>query len=138
MARSARSRRPYLIRAIYDWCVDCGLTPHALVAVDYPGVVVPKDYVRDNRITLNLSPMAIQSLDLKSEPFWFSARFSGKAMDVQIPSGAVLAIYAQENGEGVVFGEVEPPGSGDGEGPAPQTPDPKPAPRRNPHLRVVK
>jgi stringent starvation protein B len=133
------TRRPYLVRAIYDWCIDNGLTPHVLVAADYPGVVVPKDYVRENRITLNLSPVAVQSLDLKSDPFWFSARFSGKAMDVQFPSGAVLAVYAQENGEGIVFGEIEPPGSGgDTPTPAPAPASGKPAPARKSHLRVVK
>lgn len=133
------SRRPYLIRAIYDWCMDSGYTPHILVAADYPGVVVPTAYVREGRITLNLSPIAVQSLDIKAEPIWFSARFSGKAMDVLVPTGAVLAVYAQENGEGIVFGEVEPPepGAGDGSKPA-EAPAAKPKPGGKSHLRVVK
>ncbi|MGH8539972.1 MAG: stringent starvation protein B, partial [Stenotrophobium sp.] len=65
---TAPSRRPYLIRAIYDWATDNGYTPHMLVAADYPGVVVPREFVQENRITLNISPMAVQTLDLKAEP----------------------------------------------------------------------
>src|SRR3546814_14686701 len=79
-----------------------------LVSADYPGVVVPLQFVQDGRITLNVSPVAVQSIDLQSEPMWFSARFGGRPFDVQVPSGAVLAIFARENGEGVIFGETEP------------------------------
>lgn len=132
-----RSRRPYLIRAIYQWAVDNGYTPHLLVHADYPGVVVPREHVQDNRITLNISPMAVQNLSLEQEPIWCSARFSGRAFDVQVPSGAVLAIFARENGEGVVFGEVEPAQVPDG-GAQPEPPEPtRPKPGR-PQLRVVK
>lgn len=139
MARSHKSRRPYLIRAIYDWCVDNGHTPHLLVAADYPGVNVPLQFVQEGRITLNLSPMAVQSLNIEDDPIWFSARFSGRPFDVIVPTGAVLAIFARENGEGLVFGEVEPPS---GEGPTPPsspTPDAETAkPKGRGHLRVVK
>lgn len=146
MARSHKSRRPYLIRAIYDWCVDNGHTPHLLVAADYPGVTVPLQFVQEGRITLNLSPMAVQALNIEEEPIWFSARFSGRPFDVIVPTGAVLAIFARENGEGLVFGEVEPPlGGGDSpvpSGPTPTLPsgvDPEPAkPKGRGHLRVVK
>lgn len=132
-----RSRRPYLIRAIYQWSVDNGYTPHLLVHADYPGVMVPREHVQDGRITLNISPMAIQNLGLEQEPIWFSARFSGRSFDVQVPSGAVLAIFARENGEGVVFGEVEPAEpQGDGTPPTPPEPT-RPKPGR-PQLRVVK
>ncbi|SEQ05021.1 stringent starvation protein B [Solimonas aquatica] len=135
----AKSRRPYLIRAIYDWSCDNGYTPHLLVAADQPGVIVPREYVQDGRITLNVSPMAVQSLDLHSEPIWFSARFAGRSFDVQIPSGAVLAIFARENGEGAMFGEPEtataeaatPAGK-----PEPEPPQPPKPGRAN--LRVVK
>ena len=139
---SSRSRRPYLIRAIYDWATDNGYTPHLLVAADYEGVVVPREYVQEGRITLNISGMAVQSLDLSGDPIWFSARFSGRSFDVQVPSGAVLAVFARENGEGIVFGEVEPPPEGDkpksdgsGDDDAPKTP---PRPSGRPNLRVVK
>lgn len=145
MSRVHRSRRPYLIRAIYDWAVDNGYTPHVLVAADYPGVAVPRQHVQEGRITLNLSPMAVQSMHVDEDPIWFSARFSGRPFDVIIPCGAVLAIFARENGEGLVFGEVEPPSTepvvesaaavpaeaGD------DNPEP-PKPKGRGHLRVVK
>ena len=146
MSRSHKSRRPYLIRAIYEWCVDNGHTPHLLVAADYPGVNVPLQFVQEGRITLNLSPMAVQSLNIEDDPIWFSARFSGRPFDVIVPTGAVLAIFARENGEGLVFGEVEPPQAGDT--PLPPAPagapsaggsDPEaPKPKGRAHLRVVK
>lgn len=106
---ASRSRRAYLIRAIYDWAVDHGHTPHMLVAADYPGVAVPQEHVEDGRITLNISPMATQGLDLQTDPIWFSARFGGRPFEVLVPPGAVLAVFARENGEGIVFGEIEPP-----------------------------
>ena len=132
---SSRSRRSYLIRAIHEWAVDNALTPHLLVSADYPGVTVPRDFVREGRITLNISPMAVQSLDLKSDPIWFSARFGGRAFDVLVPSGAVLAVFARENGEGINFGEVEPP-TAPGDAP-PAAPPPAGKPGRA-KLRVVK
>lgn len=144
MARAHRSRRPYLIRAIYEWCVDNGHTPHLLVAADYPGVTVPLQYVQEGRITLNLSPMAVQSLSVEDDPIWFSARFSGRPFDVIVPTGAVLAIFARENGEGLVFGEVEPPQGGDDLPSPPVSPAPAPTetepakPKGRGHLRVVK
>lgn len=141
MARVHKSRRPYLIRAIYEWCVDNGHTPHLLVAADYPGVNVPLQFVQEGRITLNLSPMAVQTLNIEDDPIWFSARFSGRPFDVIVPTGAVLAIFARENGEGLVFGEVEPP-SVDGQppdSPMPAAPAGEPAkPKPRNHLRVVK
>lgn len=134
----SKSRRPYLIRAIFDWCCDNGYTPHLLVAADYPGVAVPRDYVKDERITLNISPVAVQNLDLNSDPIWFSARFGGRPFDVQFPPGAVLAVFARENGEGVLFGEVEPADPQAAGGPAPQPEPPKPTKPTRPTLRVVK
>lgn len=132
----AKSRRPYLIRAIHEWACDNGHTPYLVVAADYPGVVVPQDYVKEGRITLNITPTAVNRLDLLTDPISFSARFSGMAFDVFIPSGAVLAVYAQETGEGVMFGEVEPPEPPEGE-PAP-TPQPSEEKPKRSHLRVVK
>lgn len=131
------SRRPYLIRAIYEWAIDNGYTPHLLVSADAPGVIVPREYVQEGRITLNISPMATQGLNLDIEPIWFSARFSGRAHDVYVPSGAVLAIFARENGEGVMFGEVEPTEPSPPSDPQPQA-ETKPRSDRRPQLRVVK
>lgn len=132
----SKSRRPYLIRAIYEWAADNGYTPHLLISADAPGVVVPREFVQEGRITLNLSPMAVQNLDLKRDPISFFARFGGKPFEVQVPSSAVLAVFARENGEGIVFGEVEPtdPTDHTRTGPAPAAP-----PRGGkPRLRVVK
>ena len=151
MSVASKSRRPYLIRAIYEWAVDNRLTPHIVVAADAAGVSVPRQHVQDGRITLNLSPMAVQSLHLDQEPMWFSARFNGRPFDVVMPSGAILAIFARENGEGIVFGEVEASEPA-GTSPAPLQAVPKsdtepsssddppepPKPKGRGHLRVVK
>ncbi len=127
----AKSRRPYLIRAVYDWAADNGYTPHLLISADAPGVNVPREYVKEGRITLNLSPMSVQNLDLNRDPIRFFARFGGQQFEVQVPSGAVLAVFARENGEGIVFGEVEPAEpTGKSESGPPRSGKPK--------LRVVK
>ena len=102
------SRRPYLIRALYDWVLDNDLTPHLLVAADADGVDVPRQFVtEDGKITVNISPGAVRGLILENELISFSARFSGQNFNVSVPPGAVLALYARENGEGMLFGEVE-------------------------------
>lgn len=135
---ASRSRRPYLIRAVYDWASDNGYTPHMLVAADYPGVVVPQEFVQDGRITLNIAPMAVQGLNLEIEPIWFAARFSGRSFEVSVPSGAVLAVFARENGEGIMFGEVEPVQPGEEPAP-PEAPNPPPKPAGGrAHLKLVK
>lgn len=136
---SQRSRRPYLIRAIYDWATDNGFTPHLLVAADVEGVSVPREYVQEGRITLNVSPMAVQSLDLHADPIWFSARFGGRACEVTVPVGAVLAVFARENGEGIVFGDIEPTPPKDTQPEAAKEDAPaKPKAGNRSHLRVVK
>lgn len=129
----SRSRRPYLIRAIYDWACDQGEVPHLLVAADYPGVVVPLEHVREGRITLNVAPSAVRYLDLAGELIQFEARFGGRPFRCEVPAGAVLAVFGRDSGEGIVFGEVEPP-TGDAEAEEP----PPPPPPRGSHLRVVK
>ena len=129
-----KSRRPYLIRAVYDWAADNGYTPHLLIAADAEGVIVPREFVSEGRITLNISPMAVQNLDLRHDPIRFFARFGGRPFEVQVPAGAVLAVFARENGEGHVFGEIEPTDPTD----KPGTPGPTPPPGGKPKLRVVK
>ena len=138
---SSRSRRPYLIRAIHAWALDNGYTPHLLVAADYPGVSVPKAFVKEGRIALDLSPMAVRELNLDNEPIFFSARFGGSPFDIVVPSGAVLAIYARENGDGILFGEPEPidPEASATRPPGEDEPPPEaPRPSGRPKLRVVK
>jgi stringent starvation protein B len=134
---AATSRRPYLIRAMVDWAIDNGLTPHLVVSADAPGVEVPRQYAHDGKITLNISARAAQGLSIGNQMIAFSARFGGQPWQVRIPPGAVLAVYARENGEGVVFGEVEAPA----EPAPPESPAPgpgQPPKRGKPQLKVVK
>lgn len=130
------SRRPYLIRAIYDWAVDNGLTPHLLVAANEPGVEMPRDTMREGKVALNIAPDAVRDLSIEEQAVMFSARFSGRAFAVVVPPRAVLAIYARENGEGIVFGDVEPPDDDPSDDGPPDADDTKG--RQHPHLRVVK
>lgn len=97
------SQRPYFIRAIYEWIIDNDLTPYVLVDTEMEQVEVPQEHIQDGKIILNLSPSAIQGLDMGNEWISFSARFSGRSMHLLFPVAAVLAVYAQENGQGVTF-----------------------------------
>ncbi len=130
------SSRPYLVRGIYQWIADNGLTPHLLVDASVEGVQVPGQHVQNDKIILNIAPMAISGLVLGDAEITFSARFSGQQMSLFIPVEAVLAVYAKENGQGMMFSEdgdaISPPDDG------PPSPDkPKPGSKR-PGLRVVK
>lgn len=155
------ARRPYLLRAFYDWLLDNQLTPHLVVDINLPGVQVPLEYARDGQIVLNIAPRAVGNLDLANDEVRFNARFGGVPRQVSVPMAAVLAIYARENGAGTMF-EPEPAyelttdeqeGSGqeetmmsviDGDRPDDATdddhsPDDEPPPRGGrPSLRVVK
>lgn len=142
------STRPYLLRAIYEWILDNRLTPHVMVNAHEEGVQVPQEYVQDGQITLNLSPDAVKSLNMDNESLSFNARFRGVPMDVHVPIGAIMGVYARENGQGMMFGEddyqppptpspVSPVGvagnkSGDKKGAG------KPRASGKPSLRVVK
>jgi len=131
--------RPYLIRAIYEWIVDNGLTPYVLVDAERDDVLVPRQYVQDGRIVLNLSPNAVVGLEMDNEAVSFQARFSGTPMQVYLPVRAILAIYARETGKGMVFdeemdGDETPPPSGPSK---PREEKPK-AKSKRPALRVVK
>lgn len=140
------STRPYLVRAIYDWSLDQGLTPQIMVDVTMPDVDVPMAYAQDGKIVLNLHPNSVRGLELGDEYLLFSARFSGRPEDIVIPVEAVLAVYARENGQGIVF-------QADGSGIAPPSPtrsrkEPSAAgspvkkgdarPKSGSHLKVVK
>jgi len=128
------SSRPYLIRALYQWIVDNGVTPYILVDAGYAGVNVPDQYIQDNKIVLNIAPMAVRSLTLGDQEISFNARFGGHPTDIHVPTEAVLAIYARENGQGMMFNEE--PGTG------PEPPNGGPGPDDDssdkPKLRVVK
>ena len=129
------SLKPYLIRAIYDWILDNQLTPYLLVNAEAEGVVVPQAFVQDGRIVLNLRPEAVNGLSLGNEAILFNARFGGKPMKVDVPLKAVLAMYAQENGRGMVFDDEE---AGDDATPPPEPETPPPETRSRPKLTVVK
>ena len=136
------SQRPYLIRAIYDWILDNDLTPHLLIATYAKDVVAPPGYAsEDGKMTVNVSPSAVRNLILENDEIAFSARFSGQSFAVSVPPGAVLAIYARENGEGMLFGEIEehlqPSAQTDDVEPATALSDEPPA-KKSGHLRVVK
>ncbi|MCW2479438.1 ClpXP protease specificity-enhancing factor [Candidatus Symbiopectobacterium sp. NZEC135] len=100
-------RRPYLLRAFYDWLLDNQLTPHLVVDVSLPGVMVPMEFARDGQIVLNIAQRAVGGLELADDSVRFNARFGGVPRQVYVPMAAVLAIYARENGAGTMF-EPEP------------------------------
>ncbi|RUO55212.1 ClpXP protease specificity-enhancing factor [Idiomarina fontislapidosi] len=100
-------KRPYLMRALYDWIVDNQLTPHLVVDATIVGTQVPQQFVQDGQIVLNISPTAVVGLQLMDTEVRFNARFGGQPMEVIVPMTAALAIYARENGAGAMF-EAEP------------------------------
>jgi stringent starvation protein B len=101
-ALESTSTRPYLIRALYDWCTDNGLTPYVAVLVD-DTVQVPREYVKNGEIVLNISFDATSSLKLGNDFIDFKARFAGTAREIMVPVSRVIAIYARENGQGMAF-----------------------------------
>jgi len=121
------SRRPYLMRAMYEWMIDNDQTPYIVVDATMEGVSVPEQHVEDGKIILNISPRATDQLRIDNDYLSFSARFHGAVEQVFVPPASVLGIYAKESGQGMIFtgedGEPEPPPS--------TTPD-------RPTLRVVK
>ena len=96
------STKPYLIRAIHEWCADSGLTPYIAVLAD-AGVNVPQEFVKNGEIVLNISPLATNRLKLGNESIEFQARFGGVAREVTVPVDKVIAVYARENGQGMAF-----------------------------------
>jgi stringent starvation protein B len=101
-ATSGSSTRPYLIRALHDWCTDNGFTPYIAVFVD-EHVQVPAEYVKNNEIVLNVGFEATSALKLGNEAIEFRARFGGSSREIVVPIDHVIAIYARENGQGMAF-----------------------------------
>lgn len=124
------SLKPYLIRSIYEWIIDNQLTPHLLVDAENTDAILPEDFIENGKIVLNMRPEAVQGLTLGNKEIQFNARFSGKSMHIVTPTIAVLAIYAKENGKGMVFDPEE----------SDQDPVPPPSNKKQtkPQLRVVK
>lgn len=129
------SQKPYLVRAFYQWIVDSECTPYLLTDATFDDIRVPMEYVEDGEIVLNISPMAVKNLNISNHEITFDARFSGNPMSVVVPIKAVLAIYANENGRGMVFnmeeddGELPPDDDGD---------DSAQSPNGKPNLKLVK
>jgi stringent starvation protein B len=135
------SSRPYIIRALYEWILENSCTPYILVNAYGQGVQVPQEHVKDGQIILNIAPAAVQGLLIRDDALEFNGRFAGIPTPVYVPIGAVMGIYARENGQGMVFDPEKP------QPPAPRAPTAvvdsgagkagkgKPA---KPSLRVVK
>ena len=151
-AAQMTSQRPYLLRALYEWVVDNGMTPHVLVDATQPGVRVPAHAVKDGRIVLNIAERAVGGLRMDNDSLRFSARFGGVSQSVLVPLHAVIAVYARETGQGMAMPDeprapasapaeaAEPQYSADaGSAADPETPDNTPEPpKRGGHLRIVK
>ncbi|MCE0731416.1 ClpXP protease specificity-enhancing factor [Halomonas sp. G15] len=103
-SRPNLSSRPYLARALFQWLLDNDLTPHIVVDAEHPDVEVPRQFVQNGQIVLNLSPTAVRDLAMENDAISFGARFGGQPMRVMVPSDALVAIYGRENGVGMVFG----------------------------------
>lgn len=106
-----KSSRPYLARALYEWLLDNELTPYLVVDATLPGVEVPRQFVQNGQIVLNVAPTAVRDFFMENQAIGFNARFGGQPMQVMIPTPALIAIYARENGAGMVFGHEPELGS---------------------------
>lgn len=123
--------KPYLLRALYEWILDNDLTPHLIADAQAQDVDVPPQAIQDGRVVLNISPTATRELTLHNDSVSFQARFGGVSREVWLPMGSILAIYARENGQGMMFAENgESPDPPDDDGPEPKRPGPT--------LRVIK
>ncbi len=129
--------KPYLIRAVHEWCTDQGLTPYLSVAVD-GRCVVPQEFVRNGELVLNVSANATRDLFISNDWVTFSARFGGVPRDIQVPIPAVAGIYARENGQGLFFPTGEGAEAKSEGGPETEGPDETPPPKGRPSLKVVK
>ena len=97
------SNRPYLLRALYEWILDSDCTPYIVISTESEDVLVPPGYAEDNQIVLNISPGAVRNLEITQSSVYFQSRFSGRAHNVSAPVGSIIAIFAKETGEGMVF-----------------------------------
>jgi stringent starvation protein B len=139
------SQQPYFLRALYEWCVDNGFTPHVNVRVDTQ-CRVPLAYVKDGQIVLNIGPSAVRGLSMDNDFLTFSARFGGVAQEVSVPIENIVSIYARETGEGMAFAHLPTADVSGSKGASQQATGPEPEPtgpgpgrsKGRPSLRVVK
>jgi stringent starvation protein B len=141
MSEAVTPTKPYMLRAMYEWCVDNGLTPHLVVAVD-PNTLVPRAYVKDGEIVLNINYSATKNLLIGNEAITFSARFGGVANDIYVPVDAVRGIFARENGRGMFFevgvGSEQDLDKQDAPNMDEGAESPPPSPGNKPALKLVK
>lgn len=135
MADGLISTKPYLIRAIHEWCVDNGLTPHLLVAVDAK-TRVPMAYVKDGEIVLNVNYTATKDLHIDNEAIVFSARFGGVSQNLYVPINAVKGIFSRENGQGMFFNNT--PEDSENEASKIAAPGDEVPAKKKPNLTIVK
>lgn len=130
------SLKPYLIRAVHEWILDNNFTPFLLVNANHPEAILPQQFAQNGQIILNIRPAAIDALSLGDDAIEFNTRFSGKSTYIKAPVTAIMAIYAKENGKGMVFESEE---SQNDEPPKPDLPNPPEPPKPvKPTLRVLK
>jgi stringent starvation protein B len=121
------SRRPYLLRAMHEWMTDNNQTPHVVVDAGIQGVEVPRQYVQEGKIILNVSYHATQGLGMTNHEITFNARFGGNSYHIVVPIHAVVGIYARETGQGMIFTEEDSPAT-----PPPMPPESPPPPASSP------
>jgi len=133
------STKPYLIRAIYEWCVDGGQTPYLAVKVD-ESTQVPMAYVKDGKIVLNISVEAVRNLHIGNDMISCGGRFGGVSHQIMVPIESVMGIFSKENGQGLVFQETDSAvaESVQGSSSVGEKPPEPPSPPSRPQLRVVK
>jgi stringent starvation protein B len=138
------SQKPYLLRALHEWMTDNQQTPHMVVDAALSGVEVPRQFVQNGKIILNISYSATQNLTMGNDLVRFHARFGSATYDVRVPMQAVLGVYARETGQGMVFSENDAPPSPDPNAPGPNSSGPQPpalsetGAQKRSHLKVIK
>jgi stringent starvation protein B len=127
------SNKPYLLRALNEWIIDNGQTPHIIIDINGEGVDVPDQAIQDGKLVLNIAPQATRNLEMGNECITFQARFSGSPFNIYLPIDAVMAIYARENGQGMMFAQ----GKGNVEG-TEEVEKPKSGSKSGSHLKLIK
>lgn len=128
------TNRPYLLRALHQWIVDNGMTPHILVNAEVDNIQVPVSAIRNGKVVLNVDPAAVQNLEIGNDYLSCSARFNGSAQSLFVPVFAILAVYARENGQGMMFADEVGKSSDESEIPSKSAPPNK----DRSHLQVIK
>ncbi len=135
---SLTSNKPYLIRALYEWLLDNQATPYLLVDTRHRDVSIPPNIEKDGRVVLNISPTAVQGLEMNNDYIAFSARFGGRPFNIYLPMASILAIYSADDNEGMMFAEEAPQDVADAGDDDDTRPPGDDGGGKRPGLRVVK